>query len=341
MTLWAVMTPFLVAWVFGRMSPLLARRLPPAVAAWLLTAGSVLIAMAVWFTGATVLFVGAASLPRVAAVAGWSSGVLRSGSVLPLWAWAAGTGAAAAILWRTARRTVGLARDLLSVRALSADVGGRPGELIILDGYEAFALPFRGGRIVLGRPLLDLLDADQQRSVIAHERSHLAHRHHLHRLVAQLSATALPLLRPATASVIHATERWADEDAAAGTGRATTATAIGLLALTVSATPRTGLTAAGGAVTDRVAALLDPRPRLRAPSSARRPQPPGPQHHRKRLHQGPGRTCRRDRHARPHEPPALLILGRAFTTTARSALGGGHGHEVRAASLPAGDGARR
>lgn len=50
--------------------------------------------------------------------------------------------------------------------------------------------------------------------LLAHEASHLRHRHHRLRILASLAAAADPLLAPLPAAIHHLTERWADEDAA-------------------------------------------------------------------------------------------------------------------------------
>ena len=80
---------------------------------------------------------------------------------------------------------------------------------------RAFAVPGRPGRIAMSTGLLRVLRRDQRRAVLAHERSHLRHRHHLHQTAAVLAAAANPLLYRLPAAVALSVERWADEDAAA------------------------------------------------------------------------------------------------------------------------------
>lgn len=51
-------------------------------------------------------------------------------------------------------------------------------------------------------------------ALLAHERSHLIHHHHLHHTAARLAVSVNPMMSRLPAAVKRATERWADEDAA-------------------------------------------------------------------------------------------------------------------------------
>ncbi|WP_159024966.1 M48 family metalloprotease, partial [Streptomyces sp. CB01373] len=122
-----------------------------------------------------------------------------------------------------------------------------------------------GARTPLPRtqPLLNGLTADERRALFAHERAHLAARHHRHLLTVHLAACANPLLRPLRSAVVYTAERWADEDAARAVGdRRVVARAVGKAALLSSGAPAPTLAAvaAGGPVPRRVAALLAPAP---------------------------------------------------------------------------------
>ena len=101
----------------------------------------------------------------------------------------------------------------------------------------------------------------ERRALFAHERAHLAGRHHRFLLAVQLAARANPFLRPLCTAVAYTTERWADEEAARVTATgATVARAVGKAAL-VSRGTRTRRSpgfAAPGPVPRRVAALLEP-----------------------------------------------------------------------------------
>jgi beta-lactamase regulating signal transducer with metallopeptidase domain len=131
----------------------------------------------------------------------------------------------------------------------------------VLDScaHEAFAVPGRLGRIVVSVALLRGLDGDQRRALLAHERAHLDHHHHIHQTAAHLVAAINPLLRPLAAAVELSCERWADEVATRVCHRSTVADA-----LTRAATGQSGrvpeVTLAAGAteVVLRVGALRVP-----------------------------------------------------------------------------------
>jgi hypothetical protein len=83
-----------------------------------------------------------------------------------------------------------------------------------------------------------------------------------------LAAALCPLLRPARDAVDYATERWADEIAAAETAdRSVVATTLARTSVLISASPARrpslALGIASGAVVRRVQALLMPPPRQR------------------------------------------------------------------------------
>ena len=96
---------------------------------------------------------------------------------------------------------------------------------------------FRSRIVVSGR-LLQALDEPGRAALVAHERAHLAGRHHLFTTVAHLAAAANPVLVPLARTVDYTVERWADEQAAVQAGnRALAARAIARAALATSAAP--------------------------------------------------------------------------------------------------------
>jgi hypothetical protein len=132
-----------------------------------------------------------------------------------------------------------------------------------------------GGRTVISTGLLELLDDDECRAVLAHERSHLAHSHHLFAIALDAAVALNPLLAPMAARARFALERWADDDAARETAPEVAATAIARAALgridrtrTVRFAGAMTLHVASLGVSDRVAALLDDRPARRAVPAA-------------------------------------------------------------------------
>ncbi|WP_395364537.1 M56 family metallopeptidase [Streptomyces sp. YH02] len=121
------------------------------------------------------------------------------------------------------------------------------------------------GRVVVSTGMLAGLAPAERRALFAHERAHLAGRHHRYLLTVHLAARANPFLRPLRTAVSYTAERWADEEAAAEVGsRRSVARAIGKAALLAPRAPAAGLPAltGGGAgpVPRRVAALMRPAP---------------------------------------------------------------------------------
>jgi hypothetical protein len=270
----AIYFPLVAAVILGACAPQLSRRLPPATATrWLATAGAV-IAGATSFVLAVLAFTLVAELAPVARLGSWSAAQLDATNPVPdLTSVAAGT-AVCLLTVVAVRAAVRRARATFAARRLCAELGGGPGDLIIVDGprVEAFALPALHGRIVASRPLLAALPADERRAVLAHETAHLRHHHHTYRLVAELSAAVNPLLRPLVDAVEYTTERWADEVSAGAVGdRTVVARALARCALEASQPGRPPPWAAAALhaasersrLVRRVEALLAPAPRHR------------------------------------------------------------------------------
>ncbi|WP_371501540.1 M56 family metallopeptidase [Kitasatospora sp. NBC_00374] len=172
-------------------------------------------------------------------------------------------GGCAAHLWRRQRAL--LARTW---RTVEAHPGG--GDLTVLPegAPDAFALPRhagRPGRVVATSAMLRALDRSERDVLLAHERAHLAGRHHLIARTVQLAAAAHPALRGLRPALSFHLERWADEDAAEAVGsRRLVATAVARAALAASASgrqPSLLLAVDTGPVPRRVSALLGPAPR--------------------------------------------------------------------------------
>ncbi|EST19247.1 M56 family metallopeptidase [Streptomyces roseochromogenus] len=108
-----------------------------------------------------------------------------------------------------------------SLRALALP-RGRPaaGDLVVIeaDRPDAYALPGRPRRVVVTTAMLRALPADEPAVLLAHERAHLLHRHHLYATVAEAVAACNPMLRPVRDHTTFHIERWADEEAAQTTG---------------------------------------------------------------------------------------------------------------------------
>ena len=264
----SVYLPFLFSGLFGASAPMLARRLPPAVATWLLGVGGLLAAAASATALALLGFTLVGQSPLLADQGRWSDAALRHTdpvatpvAVLALLVLAL---LSVRVLRAGTRRLLAL-RDAFRLAATLTTAGG---ELAVLDHPDrlAYAVPGRPGRIVVSRGLLRSLDGAQRRAVLAHERAHLAHRHHLHHAVAHLAAAANPLLGRLPAAVALSTERWADEAAATTCRRDTVADALAHAAVPGSGmlrVPATVLAATATQLATRIQALRDPAPRLR------------------------------------------------------------------------------
>ncbi len=255
----SVYLPLLFSGVFGVLAPPLARRLPPAAGTWLLSVGG-LVAAAGSSTSLTLLaFTLAGQSSLLSSRGHWSVDSLRH--VDPV---ATPVAAAALAALAILALEVGLVgwRRVLAVRdacRLAALLPAHGGELAVIPSPvpQAYAVPGRPGRIVVSTSLLRQLSAGERRAVLAHERSHLRHHHHVHQSLAQLAAAANPLLSRLPAAAGSACERWADEDAAKASNRDVVAEALTRAATSKPAAAASAvvLAAAATEITIRVAAL--------------------------------------------------------------------------------------
>ena len=263
----------------------LAARLEPREATWLLTAATVVLAGCSTAALALLVASAAAQVPVLAAMGHYSQPVLHRGDPT-----SAVTGAVAAFVLTAAALAVAItfrcrARALAESYRRAARLPD-DGAVVVVPGpaIEAYALPGSPGRIVVSGRLFQSLDEAGRAALLAHERAHLAGRHHLFTTVAYLAAAANPMLLPLARAVDYTVERWADEHAARVTGnRRLVAATIGQVAMLATPVHRPaatlGIVAAharrasarsrrisvawAGPVPRRVAALLAPPPRTR------------------------------------------------------------------------------
>jgi hypothetical protein len=264
MSVWPFL-PLVLSGLFGVFAPPLSRRLPPHVASWLLSLGGLLAAAASSASLGLLALPLVGQAPPVAASGQWSQAVLRERDPLGVPVGLLAAVAVAVLAARFLQVGVRRLRAVHEAHRAAAELAGRGGELCVLDSLDrhALAVPGRPGRIVVTTGLLRALDADQRRALLAHERAHLRHRHHLHQTAAALVVAVNPLLSRLPAALELSCERWADEDAASVSRRAVVADAL-VRAATGCRAPASGvaLAAAGADVTARVAALHAPVPRL-------------------------------------------------------------------------------
>ncbi|WP_328465358.1 M56 family metallopeptidase [Streptomyces sp. NBC_00448] len=261
----SVWLPLLLPLLAAPAARRLADALPPRTAAWLLAVSAALLAMCSTAALGLLAGAGALRLPPVAALGHLVLPVVGDQVTVPAACVAAGLLAVVAVaLVRAVRRHVLLADR---ARRSADDSGTAAGDLTVLSDPrpDAYALPGRfgqPGRIVVTSGMLRALDPAEREALLAHERAHLAGRHHLFLAVLALACACHPALRLLRVPLSYALERAADEAAAEAVGdRRVAALAIGHAALAGRAVPRpyAALSATTGPVPRRVSALLSPR----------------------------------------------------------------------------------
>jgi hypothetical protein len=262
----AVWAPLLMPVLAVPTARLLAGRVAPRLAVWLLAATAVTLALC--STAVLALFVGAGllRLPFVAAAGDLSLPLMRRALPAPTpvtWVAAIYLVISVTLLVRAAQRRI---IDLSGARRAVRAVAG--GVTVTGEAYpDAYAVPGRPGHVVVTAGMLRALDGREREVLFAHERAHLACRHHRFSVAADLAATLHPALHGLRAPLLYNLERWADESAVRAVGdRRLVARAIGRAALARARAgrgpARTDVTpsATAGPVPRRVAALLADTP---------------------------------------------------------------------------------
>lgn len=172
---------------------------------------------------------------------------------------------AAALAWRYGLK-VRKAQRRTRAHAEAARITGRrlsgAGPAVVLDDSRpaAYCMPGRPATIVVTSGAIAVLDAVQLAAVLAHERAHLAGRHHvLLTLTRGLAASlpALPIFTRGTAEVARLAEMCADDVAARRAGRQALLAAL-LTMGTGQSVPTAALAATAGAIETRIQRLIDP-----------------------------------------------------------------------------------
>ena len=225
------------------------RRLPPRLAARLATIGLIIVTLAALPTALVVAIAFLGHVPWLGLGFQWCARAFGLHGSVPAW-----VGIPVVVLLGVGTlRTARLVRDH---RRMRLDV---PHPVHIAHSQRPFAvtLPGRAGQIVISTAMVDMLDEDERRVVLAHEEAHGRFRHDRYLFVAELTAAALPPLRAMARRVTYSIERWADEAAAAACGdRKLVAVTLGKVAL--HSNPRTVAGFAGLGVAARMGALLAP-----------------------------------------------------------------------------------
>ncbi|MEU5156131.1 M56 family metallopeptidase [Glycomyces sp. NPDC021274] len=170
--------------------------------------------------------------------------------VVPLWILAAGALVARATTAERSRLRRALA---------SAPRDSHLGAIVVeSERPAAYCIPGKGGLIAVTSGALALLDRPELNAVLAHERAHLAGRHHLLVALAQIGRRAfgrLPLFAHLPERIGHLVELAADDAAARSASRGTLARS--LLSVATAQAPVEALAASGGDTVARIERLLD------------------------------------------------------------------------------------
>jgi hypothetical protein len=235
---------------------------PPRPAVWLLTAATLALAAGSTAALAVLAFAGLSLVPAVARFGDWSPQTLQGMEIASVPIEAVAGLALAVVLASTVLGAVRYCRWLRSVVRTIDQLPVHAGLVVLPDAEPlAFAVPLRGGRIVVSWSMLSVLTPAERCALLAHERVHLRCRHHLFLAVVSLSTALNPLLWPLRSAVVFLVERWADEVTCARLGdRRVVASAVGKAALATRTTTAFAPGAAGGPVPRRVAALLEAPP---------------------------------------------------------------------------------
>jgi len=194
---------------------------------------------------------------------------LRDAYATPGGATAAGLGLtlAAAVLARTALTAVTHLRAVRQHALRHAQTARLAGHLepalgaVLVDHAQPAAYCVAGPHptVILTTAALQALDPAQVDAVLAHERAHLAYRHHRLLAIARIGRQVLPflpLMRDADTQITRLVEMHADD--AATTGRDTGPLATALVVLATASGPAPGLAAAATDAVQRIQRLLRP-----------------------------------------------------------------------------------
>jgi hypothetical protein len=252
--------------IFGVVAPFIARRISPAIATWLLSMGSVISALSAVAALSLLAMTLIGQNPDVAAAGHWSIPALRRADPVELPVALAALAILSVGLGRVTWVSLRRGRSLVASHRINRDVSDTGSDIVVLpaSASDAYAVPGRPGRIFVTRGMLRLLTTEECAVMLAHERSHLRHRHHWHRTVVIVASALNPLLTPLTRTQEWLTERWADEDAARGNDRAVVASALARAAGGSDRAwrrPSGALALTSYPVEQRIAAMLDDPPR--------------------------------------------------------------------------------
>jgi Zn-dependent protease with chaperone function len=244
--------PAIVAMACGVAAGLIRWRLRPMLAVRLLTVIAVVVAATFAAVVVTVIVGFAARSALVMSLIEWCPVVPLHHQVTVV----EGT-VAVLVLGVAGART----RRILRRRRL-ASTGTEGRSLSIVESREpvAYAAPGDPGCVVISRGLLDILSPRERQVVLAHERAHLHWHHHRYLVAAEISLAIVPLLGSLVGQIRLATERSADESAAAALGGDRRLVARTIARAALSRSVHHGLVGAfgGASIPTRINALIGP-----------------------------------------------------------------------------------
>ncbi|HEY1489170.1 MAG TPA: M56 family metallopeptidase [Micromonosporaceae bacterium] len=264
----SVYIPLYLGVILTAVTPPIIRLLPPRTGVWCLTAAAVTAAASWVVSLAMIAFTGLGRITFVAQEGHWSATLWRGMDPVSIWT-ARAAGVVLIVCLLVFVRA--LVREMMAWIQINRLVGrlATPERLIFVDddAPHAYAVGGRRPRIVVSSGLLRGLSTAERRTVLAHESSHVRHRHDRHLMVLRLAAAISPLLRMFVPAGELAVERWADEETAATIGdRTLVARTVLRAALAGAGTalrPHGSLAHASGDVGRRIKALMQAPPRPR------------------------------------------------------------------------------
>ena len=268
-SLWAI-GPFLVAFAAAYLGPRVLRSLPPRTAVRLGTALALVVALT---TGLVLAVCAELAVTQLQAIA--------TGRDTPSWEPSAGplvvgivAGGVVVLLLLSSTRSLTKSVRNLYLAWRDTRLLNPTGQRVVVvqdEAPAAFAVTGYPGQVVVSSAMLQALEPQEQAALLAHEDAHLRYHHQVYVQLTTLAAAANPLLRPFVDIIGTATERWADEEAAAAVGdRALAARAVARAALATHrhrphlapAVSRVQGSAQESQLSARLSGLLEPAPHL-------------------------------------------------------------------------------
>lgn len=249
--IFSVYLPLLAGCLVAILGPHVVRRVSPPSATRLLAGCAVFSAAA---SAGTLVLLSVGGLLSAGTAARHGAAVPALRDPVP---WPIGVIACAAVAVMLVTLAQAMAGEWRMLRALQDLVAGCGDGLMVLEDSRpyAYAVPVGRGTVVVSTAMMATLTADERRALLAHEQTHLDHRHHAYKIVVAAAVAFNPLLGGVRRELKLQIERWADEGAAVQATRAVTARSLARAALATVMAPATALAYAQSNIRERLAAL--------------------------------------------------------------------------------------